>query len=64
MLLENEKRKIMDKIAVLIPCYNEAATIGKILERFYPKRPFTFMIIIQLMIPSKLPVKLEQLFVE
>lgn len=54
----------MDKIAVLIPCYNEAATIGKILERFYPKRPFTFMIIIQLMIPSKLPVKLEQLFVE
>lgn len=54
----------MDKIAVLIPCYNEAATIGKILERFYPMRPFTFMIIIQLMIPSKLPVKLEQLFVE
>ena len=26
--------KIMDKIAVLIPCFNEEATIGKVVDDF------------------------------
>ena len=40
----------MDKIAVLIPCYNEEKTIEKVVadaKKHYRKQLFMYMIIIQ-----------------
>ena len=36
-------------VAVLIPCYNEASTVGKVVASIYPKHAFMSMITIQLM---------------
>lgn len=36
----------MDKIAVLIPCYNESKTIKKVIEDNYQKQQFMYMITI------------------
>ena len=54
----------MDKIAVLIPCYNESKTIKKLLKiskKNYQKQKFMYMIIIQKMEQTKLPKKQVQL---
>lgn len=37
-MMEERKRK-MDKIAVLIPCYNEAQTISKVVSDFLKALP-------------------------
>ena len=47
-LLEDNKN--MDKIAVLIPCYNEAKTIAKVVSDF--KREIPASIVIQDSIPA------------
>ena len=42
----------MDKIAVLIPCYNESKTIKKVIEDFkreLPEATYMYMIITQKM---------------
>ena len=55
---------INKKIAFLIPCYNEAQTIGKVVadcKKLYQKPMFMFMIIIQVMELMKLLEKLVQL---
>ena len=46
-----------NKIAVLIPCYNESKTIKK----FYQRLIYMYMIIIQVMELIKLQVKVVQL---
>lgn len=56
----------MDKIAVLIPCYNESKTIKKVVEdykEFYRKQQFMFMITILLTVQIKLLVKPVLLYV-
>lgn len=50
----------MDKIAVLIPCYNESKTIKKVVEdykEFYQKQQFMFMTTILLTVQMKLLAK-------
>ncbi len=39
LFLKKEKEEKMDKIAVLIPCYNEEKTIGKVVEDFKKELP-------------------------
>lgn len=54
----------MEKIAVLIPCYNESTTIKKVIQdykRYSQRQRFTFMTIILLIIQMKLREKQEQL---
>lgn len=51
----------MDKIAVLIPCYNESKTIKKVVvkttKEFYQKQQFMFMTTILLTVQMKLLAK-------
>ena len=50
----------MDKIAVLIPCYNESKTIKKVVEdykRILPEARFMFMTTILLTVQMKLLAK-------
>ena len=53
----------MDKIAVLIPCYNESKTIKKVVEDFQKVLPeaFMYMIIIHQMIQQRLRKEQVQL---
>ena len=51
------------KLAVIIPCYNEALSIGKVVDDFkkhYRRLLCMFMIIIQQMRQLKLPVSMVQ----
>ena len=50
----------MDKIAVLIPCYNESKTVEKVVRDF--KQPFMFMITIPPITPPNWQKKLEPSF--
>ena len=53
-----KERLLMDTIAVLIPCYNEAKTIGKVVADFKKallRLSFMFTTIILLTAPTKLP---------
>lgn len=53
-----------NKIAVLIPCYNESKTIKKVVsdyKKFYQRLIYMYMIIIQVMELIKLQVKVVQL---
>lgn len=49
----------MDKIAVLIPCYNESKTIEKVIKDFKEVLPdatiFMYTIITQQMVQTRLP---------
>ena len=48
----------MDKIAVLIPCYNESKTIEKVIKDFkevLPDARFMYTIITQQMVQTRLP---------
>ena len=50
----------MDKIAVLIPCYNESKTIEKVVTDFkkvLPEAVYMYTIIILLTIQMKLPAE-------
>lgn len=53
----------MDKIAVLIPCYNESKTIEKVVNDFkksYQKQQYMYMITIPQMEQMRLRKKLVQ----
>ena len=48
----------MDKIAVLIPCYNESKTIEKVIKiskKYYRMLRFMYTIITQQMVQTRLP---------
>ena len=34
IIMRRKERRQMDEIAVLIPCYNEAVTIRKVIEKY------------------------------
>ena len=51
----------MDKIAVLIPCYNESKTIEKVVNLFFLRQLYMFMTITQVIIRLKKLRKLGQL---
>lgn len=54
----------MEKIAILIPCYNEELTIEKVIKDFkknYQMQIYMYMITIQKIKQQKLQVQMEQL---